>query len=1249
MPAPTSSCPDGLAGRTARRQRVLRRAPRPRPRPAHRRPGHVPRARADRRQRPARSTSSSPPASAAIVADARERGRRASPRSPVPTDAAPRPTAPSTSFETHLRAEGSFVVAGERSDRPARRRQGRRLRPAGRQGRRRAAPPHRAARRRPRRAGRPGQRRRRRRPARRASDPHRSLRRLRAALRADQPVQPGPHRAHRPGDGRGDHAPSPAAHGRVPRTTPTGRSSPRSRSSTTRPRTPDPAAIFTDRVIDPPHRAPRRRHRRRSRRRLPRRVRDRHHRPGRRAARHRPGTARDRARRPRLRRPRPTARSSRPRSTCRATSATSSTPPTPAIHDGRELDAERHRPRTGPAPPARAGRDRRPARRSLDPGRGRRARSAARSSAPRSTSSTSPQLGQWSARAARRQSPRRRPVLGVGNRARRRHHAARRGAQPAAAHRHRRDRGRATRVRNDAETLAAREKQEALATGSPPGCGKTPNAPPGSPTATTSCSRSPSCPTTTAPPHPARPRRHRSRPARTSATPSPGSSPTAASLLAHAVGAGKTATMVMAAMELRRLGLGRQAGRRRAEPHARAVLPRVAPALPDRPHPRRRPRRLSKDRRKEFVARAPPATGTASCSPTPGSSASRSAATSCAATSARRSRPPAGRSPRSKGGKGLSVKRLERRSPRSRRPTSGSSPSTPRTTASASRRPASTTCSSTRPTSSRTAASTRDRRRRRRRLAAGPGPRRQAVGAASRARAPGRHVRHRHPDRQLDGRAVGHADLPPARRARRRRHASRSTRGPPPSAGPSTALELAPDGGSYRMHTRFARFHNVPELLTLYRQVADVRTAEDLDLPTPALAGGKPETVVVAGSDELVDYVADLAARAERDPQPGGRPDRGQHAQGHRRRPPRRARPPPRRRRRPIPTAASSPSPPSASPRSTTTPATPPTSTSTASPRPGRVRCSSCSATSPPPPATGWNAYDELRDAARRPRRADRADPLHARAPATDEAKAKLFAACRDGRVAVLIGSTEKMGVGTNVQARADRAAPPRLPVAAGRHRTARGPHPPPGQPERRGPGPPLRHRRQLRHLHVADRRAEGRLHRPGHAAATSPTARSTTSATRPSPTPRSRPSPPATRSSSRRPASTPTSPGSPASNAPTTTTSTASAARSRPHRTEPRPCAAPGRPARGRARASGRHPRRPLRDDRRRPAPHQAHGRRRRPQDAAGPRLEATPPETTTPLTEVATTRRASSSPPDDHRDRGRGPRSSSPTPTSN
>lgn len=232
-----------------------------------------------------------------------------------------------------------------------------------------------------------------------------------------------------------------------------------------------------------------------------------------------------------------------------------------------------------------------------------------------------------------------------------------------------------------------------------------------------------------------------------------------------------------------------------------------------------------------------------------------------------------------------------------------------------------------------------------------------------------------------------------------------------------TALELAPDGASYRMQTRFARFQNVPELLTLYRQVADVRTREDVDLPVPAVAGDGPETVVVPASDELTDYVADLAARAERvrnravDPTEdnmlkisgdgrraaldlrlvGERPDpdggklavaAGRIAAIHR---------------------------------------------STCDHyfvddigephlRPGALQLVFCDASTPT--GAGWNAYDELRTLL-----VERGVPVEAisfihDAP-TDEAKAKLFAACRDGRVAVLIGSTEKMGVGTNVQARA--------------------------------------------------------------------------------------------------------------------------------------------------------------------------------------------------------------------------------------
>ncbi|MDQ6840311.1 MAG: helicase, partial [Actinomycetota bacterium] len=78
-----------------------------------------------------------------------------------------------------------------------------------------------------------------------------------------------------------------------------------------------------------------------------------------------------------------------------------------------------------------------------------------------------------------------------------------------------------------------------------------------------------------------------------------------------------------------------------------------------------------------------------------------------------------------------------------------------------------------------------------------------------------------------------------------------------------TALELAPDATTYRMNTRFARFANVPDLLRLFREIADVRTGDELHLDVPDLAGGKAETVVVPASDTLVEYMATLVERSE--------------------------------------------------------------------------------------------------------------------------------------------------------------------------------------------------------------------------------------------------------------------------------------------------------------------------------------------------------------------------------------------------
>jgi hypothetical protein len=78
-----------------------------------------------------------------------------------------------------------------------------------------------------------------------------------------------------------------------------------------------------------------------------------------------------------------------------------------------------------------------------------------------------------------------------------------------------------------------------------------------------------------------------------------------------------------------------------------------------------------------------------------------------------------------------------------------------------------------------------------------------------------------------------------------------------------TALEIAPDGSGYRMNTRFARFINVPELMAVFGEVADIRTAQMLQLPVPALRGGKPRIVACPASSALKAYVRTLVERAE--------------------------------------------------------------------------------------------------------------------------------------------------------------------------------------------------------------------------------------------------------------------------------------------------------------------------------------------------------------------------------------------------
>ncbi len=76
-----------------------------------------------------------------------------------------------------------------------------------------------------------------------------------------------------------------------------------------------------------------------------------------------------------------------------------------------------------------------------------------------------------------------------------------------------------------------------------------------------------------------------------------------------------------------------------------------------------------------------------------------------------------------------------------------------------------------------------------------------------------------------------------------------------------TALELAPEGTSYRAKTRFAKFYNLPELMQMFREVADIQTADMLKLPVPKVRYHNIRTRPSAIQKELVDS---LAKRAEK-------------------------------------------------------------------------------------------------------------------------------------------------------------------------------------------------------------------------------------------------------------------------------------------------------------------------------------------------------------------------------------------------
>ena len=237
-----------------------------------------------------------------------------------------------------------------------------------------------------------------------------------------------------------------------------------------------------------------------------------------------------------------------------------------------------------------------------------------------------------------------------------------------------------------------------------------------------------------------------------------------------------------------------------------------------------------------------------------------------------------------------------------------------------------------------------------------------------------------------------------------------------------TQIEMAPEGGnSFRQKTRFAKFTNVPEMLRRWHVSADIKTGEDLKLPVPALtprpADGHraPETVITQPSDLQLDIMAQLGERADaiRNRQVLPEEDNmlkvctdGRKA--------------------------------ALDLRLFDLPMTVPGKIEAAAGRIAELWQAHRDDTYPAPggqdapirgslqlvfcdigtPSDDWNVYDELRDqltARGLPREAVR----FVHDAKTDRDKGELFAACRAGTVAVLVGSTEKMGVGTNVQFRA--------------------------------------------------------------------------------------------------------------------------------------------------------------------------------------------------------------------------------------
>ncbi|MGK9250224.1 SNF2-related protein [Paenibacillus humicus] len=79
-----------------------------------------------------------------------------------------------------------------------------------------------------------------------------------------------------------------------------------------------------------------------------------------------------------------------------------------------------------------------------------------------------------------------------------------------------------------------------------------------------------------------------------------------------------------------------------------------------------------------------------------------------------------------------------------------------------------------------------------------------------------------------------------------------------------SSLEITPEGSGYRMKSRFAKFHNLPELMSMFRLVADIQTADMLKLPVPKLQGDKATIVISECSPYQQQMMGEFVERAEK-------------------------------------------------------------------------------------------------------------------------------------------------------------------------------------------------------------------------------------------------------------------------------------------------------------------------------------------------------------------------------------------------